>query len=76
LVGEKAFCRDLPELLKTHEGKWVAYRGEQRLGLADSSTSLYREYLAQGIDPKELFIELIHAEAASDQFLFTYPGSV
>lgn len=76
LVGEETFCRDLPELLKSHEGKWVAYRGAQRLGLAESSTSLYREYVAQGLDPKELFVELIHPEAGSNQFSFTWPQPV
>jgi hypothetical protein len=74
LEGERAFCKDLPELLKTEDGKWVAYRGEQRLGIADSSTHLYRECLAQGLDPKELFIEMIHPDAASNQFSFASPG--
>lgn len=66
--GERAFCRDLPELLSTQEGKWVAYRGAQRLGLAESSSALYQKYMGQGIDPKDLLIELIHPEAGSNEF--------
>jgi hypothetical protein len=74
LQGERAFCRDLPELLQRHEGQWVAYRGAQRLGLADSSAALYQKYLEQGLDPQDLFIELIHPEAASNAFSCTAEG--
>lgn len=66
--GEQAFCEDLLELLKTHEGKWAAYRGPDRLGIADSDVILYRELSRQGYNPKELFIEMIHPEAARAEF--------
>jgi hypothetical protein len=28
--GQEAFGRDLPELLKKHPGKWVAYSGDRQ----------------------------------------------
>ena len=31
--SQEAFRRDLPELLKNHYGQWVAYHGDERLGL-------------------------------------------
>ena len=31
--SQEAFRRELPELLKNHYGQWVAYHGDERLGL-------------------------------------------
>lgn len=36
-----AFRRDLPELLKTHPGKWVAYHCDERVGFGKTQTELY-----------------------------------
>jgi hypothetical protein len=72
LKGEEAFARDLPRLLQECEGKWVAYWGEERLGVADNSLALYRQYAGQ-INPKELFVELVHPEAARREFSFASP---
>jgi hypothetical protein len=36
-----AFRRDLPELLRVAEGKWVLYVRGQRVRIADESTELY-----------------------------------
>ena len=33
-----AFRRDLPELLKTHYRKWVAYHGDERIGFGKTGT--------------------------------------
>jgi hypothetical protein len=38
-----AIRRDLPEMLKAHRGKWVAYHAEERIGFADSQTKLVEE---------------------------------
>jgi hypothetical protein len=40
--SQEAFRRDLPELLKKHEGKWVAYSGDRRLGMGRSKSKLAR----------------------------------
>jgi hypothetical protein len=41
----EALRRDLPELLKTYSGQWVAYHGGRRLGFHPTSkTALYRQF--------------------------------
>ena len=44
-----AFRRDLPELLKTHPGKWVAYHGDERVGFGKTQTELYQRCFARGL---------------------------
>lgn len=44
-----AFRRDLPEMLKTHRGKWVAYSGDERIGFGKTQTELYRECFRRGL---------------------------
>jgi hypothetical protein len=68
-----AFSHDLPALLAAHPGRWVAYLGAQRLDVGGSSSELYRRYTERGINPKDLFIELIHPGAADDRFTFAHP---
>ncbi len=36
----QAFYRDLPELLKKHSGKWVAYHGDECFGVGRTETEL------------------------------------
>jgi len=40
-----AFYRNLPELLKKHYGKWVAYHGDEFMGLGRTQTELYQKCL-------------------------------
>ncbi len=44
-----AFRRDLPELLKTHYRKWVAYHGNERIGFGKTETELYEECFHRGL---------------------------
>ena len=39
-----AFRRDLPELLKTQRGKWVAHRGPQQIGIARTAATLHQQF--------------------------------
>jgi hypothetical protein len=58
-----AFQRDLPELLKKHKGKYVAYNGLRRIGIERSERRLddlctkegliWYEYVVRRIDPAE-----------------------
>ncbi len=43
-----AYRRDLPEMLVDHQGEWVAYHGDQRVGFGQSKTKLYQHCLDQG----------------------------
>jgi hypothetical protein len=54
--GQAAFRRDLPELLKTRYGQWVAYHGDQRLGFGWSKFQLVQECLRRGINDRELLV--------------------
>jgi len=72
--GERAFSRDLPALLTAHAGRWIAYLGAQRLDVADSSAELYQKHASRGTDPKDLFIELVHPDAARADFSLIRPS--
>ncbi len=64
-----AFRRDLPGLLQTHPGQWVAYRGGRRIGFADSKTLLLRYCGGEGHRPADLFVAKVQPEmppAAAD----------
>ena len=44
-----AFRRDLPDMLKTHRGNWVAYHGDERMGFGKTETELYHECFRRGL---------------------------
>jgi hypothetical protein len=54
--AQKAFLRDLPELVNTHFRQWVAYHGSRRLGFHNSKTALYTEWVKAGIPRDELLV--------------------
>jgi hypothetical protein len=58
--SQYTFLRDLPELLKdeTLHGKWIAYHGNERIGIAPSDEPLIRECLRRGLkdDQYDLFV--------------------
>jgi hypothetical protein len=64
--SEAAFYRDLPELLKTHYWKWVAYHGDKRLGFAKTQTELYQRYFKQGLKEDEFVVMHIERQALYD----------
>lgn len=51
-LGEQAwaaFQRDWPQLAQEHYGQWVAYHGDQQLGIGRSKTELYQVCLQRGL---------------------------
>jgi hypothetical protein len=64
--AREAFRRDLPELLSKYPRKWVAYSGDQRLGIAPSKTQLYQECLRHGLTPAQFLILSIEPEVPAD----------
>jgi hypothetical protein len=58
LRAQRAFWRDLPELLKNRRNhlKWVAYHGDERVGLGKTRTELYNHCLGRGLRPGEFYI--------------------
>jgi hypothetical protein len=61
LHSMQAFWRDLPELLKRrrNHGKWVAYHGDQLLGIATDDAPLIREVLRRGLPAEAYFLTRI-----------------
>ncbi|MBW3538826.1 MAG: hypothetical protein KY476_01010 [Planctomycetes bacterium] len=51
-----AFRRDLPELLKTHRGQWVAYHGDERIGFGRSKTDLYEACFRGGLSRDDFVV--------------------
>ena len=43
-LANVAFFRDLPKLLSEHHGRWTAYVGAERKGIADRRDTLLRKY--------------------------------
>jgi hypothetical protein len=56
--SQETLRRDLPKLLEERElrGQWVAYRGEERIGIASSEAILIRECLKRGYTDDEYYI--------------------
>jgi hypothetical protein len=64
--GLVAFRRDLPELLPKHEGKYVAYSGDRRIGITRSQWELDQRCLRQGLLPHEYVVRGITPEGAGE----------
>ena len=58
-LGEQAwaaFQRDWPQLAQEHYGQWVAYQGDERIGLGTTGTELYRRCLQRGLQRGEFYV--------------------
>jgi hypothetical protein len=62
VAAYEAFRRDLPQLLQTHPGKWVAYSGDRRLGFSNTKSELYLTCLAQGLPRGEFLVTCVEPE--------------
>jgi hypothetical protein len=64
LRSQQAFWRDLPELLKSRRNrdKWVAYHGDERVGIDKSRTELYQRCFGRGLRPGEFYVGKIEPE--------------
>ncbi len=65
--SDQAFRRDLPELLKRHHRKWVAYHGDECLGIARTETELWQRCLRRGLKPGEFTVGFITEGALDDK---------
>ncbi len=61
LQSQKAFWRDLPELLKQRRlrGKWVCYHGDERIGIAKTGTELVQTCRERGVSDDEFHLDRI-----------------
>lgn len=63
--SQDAFFRDLPELLKERRlrGRWIAYHGDERIGVADDDEPLIRECLKRGLKREEYDLFIIRPQS-------------
>jgi hypothetical protein len=57
-----AWRGDLPKLLATNRGQWVAYHGEQQAGIGRSKTELVQQCLRAGLNRGEFLVLRIEPE--------------
>jgi hypothetical protein len=68
--SQEALRRDLPALLENKKllGQWVAYHGDERIGIARTETELIQECIRRGLSDDEYYVgwidpsELIEVE--------------
>lgn len=58
----QAFRRELSTLYAKHAGEWVAYRGDQMLGLGKQKHLLYQQCFGQGLKREEIVVFCIEPE--------------
>jgi hypothetical protein len=51
-----AWRRNLPTLLKSHAGQWVAYKGDQQLGIGRTKTDLFQRCLQEGLERGQFLV--------------------
>ena len=61
LRSMQAFMRDLPALLANPKyDRWcVCYHGDERIGIAPSSTGLIRECIKRGLRQDEIYVGMV-----------------
>jgi hypothetical protein len=62
LQARQAFRRDLPELLRDHPRRWVAYHGDQRIAVGATKTALYQDCLRRGLQRDQFLVLLVEPE--------------
>lgn len=68
IVTETAFTRALPQLLKQHAGEWVAYHGEQMIGVAHTKSEMHQVCFWLGLGNDEFEVRCI--EQPPEEFTF------
>lgn len=54
--GSAAYKRELGRLLKEAPGKWVAFRGDRQIALADTAQELLKQIEAIGVPRNEIVV--------------------
>ena len=74
--SQEAFFRALPDLLKDRRlrGKYVAYHGDERIGIAKDDEPLIRECVRRGLKREEYDILVIEPQTPEPEEI-AYPSS-
>ena len=61
LRSPQAFWRDLAELLRNprQRGQWVAYSGDERIGIASDDADLIRACQGRGLEANDYYLDVI-----------------
>lgn len=57
--GNLTFFRKLPELLGKHRGEWVAYSGEELIGVGRDDLKLVRRCHARGLKNDQFIVRRV-----------------
>jgi hypothetical protein len=57
-----ALRRDLPGLLRTHAGKWIAYNGSTQIDTGSGKTELFQQCLRAGFERGQFVVLRIENE--------------
>jgi len=58
-LGWETFKQQLPELMTTHSGQWVAFRGENLIAQAPTQRIILRELVENEVPLEELLVRLV-----------------
>lgn len=61
-AASKAYLKALPSLLNAHPYEWVAFSGEENLGVAKDKPTLYKQISDRHIPLHDVLIERIQPE--------------
>lgn len=61
-AAERFFLTDLPRLLTTCPGRWVAYSGAGRLAEGDEPIALHRRCLDSGLEPGRFLVARVEPD--------------
>jgi len=65
-LAQATFLRDLAELLKKHQHRWVAYHGDRRVAIGKSKRQLFQQCLSSGVPHGEFVVRFIEAETPDE----------
>lgn len=63
-VASAAYERDFDELDRCNHGRWVAYVGDRRVGMADTKTALLDDCHRQGYEDGAIFVARVQRDMA------------
>jgi hypothetical protein len=68
VVAERAFREQLPQLLHTHAGRWVAYHGTNVIEIDETKAGAYRACRERGLRTGEVLVRCI--EPITEELVF------
>jgi hypothetical protein len=67
LAAEERYLRDLPDLLRTEFGRWVAYTAQGRIAEGDNELALFQECFRRGLQRGQFLVARVESDAPAAQ---------